>query len=79
VDSSGPLTELDGRELEALRGAATWYAKYHAPIIAEQADEESAYAVARREEYLDLVRALAKLGVRLRVPDSLAKLETRAA
>lgn len=70
---------LDPRELEALRGAATWYARYHSSIIADEADDESAYAVVRREEYLDLIRALAKLGVRLGVPERLADRGSRAA
>lgn len=66
-----PLAELSQREVEALRGAAVWYAKYHAAAIAEHAHDRGAYAVAEREEYLDLIAALRKLGVRLRVPEAL--------
>lgn len=79
VEAADQPLALDPREYEALRGAATWYAKYHASIIAEEADDESAYAVVRREEYLDLIRALAKLGVRIGVPERLADLQSKAA
>lgn len=79
VEPADPPLTLDPRELEALRAAATWYAKYHASIIAEEADDESAYAVVRREEYLDLIRALGKLGVQIGVPERLADLKSQAA
>lgn len=79
VESADRSLGLASRELDALRVAATWYAKYHASIIAEEADDESAYAVVRREEYLDLIAALAKLGVRIGVPERLAGLESHAA
>jgi hypothetical protein len=65
------LGDLDPRELEALRGAAVWYAKYRAADVAERAGDRSAAAIVEREEYLALVAALAKLGVRVRVPDPL--------
>ena len=65
------LPELSSRELQALRGAAVWYAKYHAVAVAQTAGDEAAYAVAEREEYLDLLSALGKLGARVRVPDAL--------
>ena len=71
MDESTNLPELTERELQALRGAAVWYAKYHAGSIASAAHDSAAYAVADREEYLDLIAALAKLGVRVRVPDAL--------
>lgn len=70
MSESGPLPDLTERELQALRGAAVWYAKYHAAAVASSADDLGAYAVAEREEYVDLVAALAKLGVRIRVPDA---------
>jgi hypothetical protein len=60
-----PLSEA---ELSALKNAATWYAKYHARIIAERADDRSAYAMAQRERYQALLAGLRKLGVRLRDP-----------
>lgn len=62
---------LADHEREALLSAATWYAKYHGRIIAEQADDPSAMAVARRDRYLNLHAALWKLGVRIRLPDEL--------
>ena len=75
----GPLSDLDPRELDALRDAAVWYAKYRAADIAEQADGRSATAVVAREEYLALVAALRKLGVRVRVPDALMEQVAKAA
>lgn len=59
---------LSEAEAEALARAGSWYANYHARMIAERADDESAYAVAKRERYDDLVSGLRKLGVR--IPDS---------
>lgn len=70
MDESTNLPEFSEGELQALRGAAVWYAKYHAGSIASAAHDTAAYAVAEREEYLDLT-ALAKLGVRVRMPDAL--------
>lgn len=72
--SFGPVNELPEftpRELQALRGAAVWYAKYHAAAVAQTAGDEAGFAVAEREEYLDLISALGKLGARVRVPDAL--------
>jgi len=43
-----PFTTLSERELEALSAAGTWYAKYHASIIAEQAQDGGAKAVEDR-------------------------------
>lgn len=63
---------LSEGELRALVAAATWYAKYHEPIIAEHADDESALGVARREQFEDLHLALRKLGVRLRPPPGIS-------
>lgn len=71
MDESRNLPDFTEQELQALRGAAVWYAKYHAGSIASTADDPRAYAVAEREEYLDLIAALEKLGVRVRVPDAL--------
>lgn len=61
--------DLTEQEVAAIRRAAVWYAKYHESRISELAKDPSAYAVVEREEYLDLVAALGKLGVRLPVPD----------
>jgi hypothetical protein len=71
VDETTNLPAFTEREIHALRGAAVWYAKYHAGSIASTAQDRAAYAVEEREEYLDLIAALAKLGVRVRVPDAL--------
>lgn len=73
VIDGDPLHSLSHRELQALRGAAVWYAKYHASTVAAHADERAADAVSEREEYLDLVAALHKLGAKIRVPDALVE------
>lgn len=67
----GALIDLSESEMRALTQAASWYASYHSRIIAEQADDPSAAAVARRDGFLDLYAALSKLGIRLRLPDEL--------
>lgn len=56
---------LSEAEADALARAGAWYANYHARMITERADDESAYAVAKRERYDDLVSGLRKLGVRI--------------
>lgn len=63
--------QLEQTEHDALRSAAVWYFKRHARIIAERADDGSAYATVQRERFLDLHTALWKLGVRLALPDEL--------
>ncbi len=78
VSETTPLHMLTPRELQALRGAAIWYAKYHAAAVAAHATEKAAYAVSEREEYLDLIAALQKLGVKIRVPDALVELSSAA-
>jgi hypothetical protein len=78
VSDATPLHTLTPRELQALRGAAIWYAKYHAGTVEEHARDKAAYAVSEREEYLDLVAALAKLGVKIRLPDALAEMSSAA-
>lgn len=67
-DAVETLTE---EERYALTSAATWYFKHHARIIADAADDRSAYATTRRERYLALRSALGKLGIRLALPDEL--------
>lgn len=64
-------TGLTEREIDALTTAATWYFKYHGPIIAKLADDPSAMAMARRDDFYDLHAAIGKLGVRLALPDGL--------
>jgi hypothetical protein len=71
--------DLDTEELEALRAAGAWYAKYHAGRIAELADHPSAYAEHKREKFLTLVRALRKLGFEMALPDALHPGERHAA
>jgi len=71
--------DLTPAELEALRGAGAWYAKYHAVRVAELADDPSAYAEHRRERFLTLVGALRKLGFEMALPDSLRPNERQAA
>ena len=72
VPSLSPVAaDLSEQELDALTEGAAWYAKYHERMIAEQADDRSAAAVARREHFEDLHAALRKLGVRIRRPDGL--------
>ncbi len=73
MDEPRELPDFSEREIQALRGAAVWYAKYHAGAIASAAQDPGAYAVAEREEYLALVAALDKLGVRVRLPDALQR------
>jgi hypothetical protein len=79
VIDPAPLRDLEPRELDALCDAAVWYAKYRAADIAERSDDRSATAVVAREEYLDLITALRKLGVRIRVPDALSQHVANAA
>lgn len=75
-----PITDdLTSAELEALRGAGAWYAKYHAVRIAELADDPSAYAERKREKFLSLVAALRKLGFEMALPDALRSDERQAA
>jgi len=66
-----PLADLSPREVRALAEAAAWYAKYHEEIISKSADDHSALAVTRREQFDSLHSALWKLGIRLRRPDGL--------
>lgn len=67
------VEELSDDEHLALTTAASWYFKYHARIIANEADDRSALAVSRRDDFLDLHGALWKLGVRLALPDELRR------
>ena len=65
MDSREQLEALTEAEIVEMRRAAAWYAKYHARIIAERADDLSAAAVAQRDRYLSLIGGLRKLGVRI--------------
>ena len=77
--SSTCADDLTPAEVEALRGAGAWYAKYHAVRVAELADDPSAYAEHKREKFLTLVSALRKLGFDMAVPDVLRAHERSAA
>ena len=59
------IANLSDEEIVELRRAATWYAKYHAGIIAERTDDPSAMAVAQRDRYLTLITGLRKMGARV--------------
>jgi hypothetical protein len=65
MDPREQLDALTEDEIAEIRRAATWYAKYHARIIAEGADDYSAAAVAKRDRYLSLIKGLRKMGVRI--------------
>jgi hypothetical protein len=67
------LAELSPGELRELIAAAAWYAKRHEPFVAAIANDPSAGALVERERYLLLHDALRKLGVRLRLPDGVAR------
>jgi hypothetical protein len=77
------FAELSEAELAEIRSAATWYAKFHARIIAERTDDPSAAAVAQRDRYLTLIAGLRKLGARVVDPtvpiSSLAPRQEKAA
>ena len=66
------IETLSEHELRALAEGAAWYAKYHERMIADQADDASAAAVARRRHFEHLHAGLRKLGIRMRRPDGLA-------
>jgi len=63
--------DLTPSELEALRAAGAWYAKYHAARIDDLAGDPSAYAAQKREKFRTLVTALRKLGFEMALPDGL--------
>lgn len=77
--STTSVDDLTPAELEALRGAGAWYAKYHAVRVAELAADPSAYAAHKREKFLTLVGALRKLGFEMALPDALRSNERQAA
>lgn len=79
MDPTRDVGELSTAEVEALRSAGAWYAKYHAVRVAELADDPSAYAESRRDKFLTLVSALRKLGFEMALPDELRSGERQAA
>ncbi|MGK2939477.1 MAG: hypothetical protein ACSLFR_17020 [Solirubrobacteraceae bacterium] len=77
IEDSKP--DLTPEEVRALRAAGAWYAKYHQARVADLADDPSAYAEEKREEFLALVAGLRKLGVEMALPDALRASERRLA
>lgn len=65
------VAALTDREIDALAAAAAWYARYHAPTIAQEAGNPGAAAVGHRERYVELIVALRKLGVQILPPDGI--------
>ena len=65
------IEQLSSSEQGALLSAAVWYFKRHARIIADEADDRSALAVARRDDFRELHAALRRLGVPVALPDEL--------
>jgi hypothetical protein len=65
MDFRDKVEELTEEEFVQIRSAATWYAKFHARIIAERLDDRSAMAVGQRERYEDLISGLRKVGARV--------------
>jgi len=72
MEQTDLIERMTPAELDALRGAAAWYAKYNHAKIEEALDDRSAYAMIRRERYIALVSALRKLGFDMALPDALA-------
>ncbi len=68
MDFRDSLEELSEEEFIQIRGAARWYASFHARMIAEKLDDTSAMAVGQRERYKALIDGLRKLGVRVHDP-----------
>jgi hypothetical protein len=65
MDIRERVEELTEEEFIQLRSAATWYAKFHARMIAERLDDRSAMAVGQRERYEALISGLRKVGARV--------------
>lgn len=65
------IEQLTSSEQSVLVSAAVWYFKRHARIIADEAADRSALAVARRDDFLELHAALRRLGIPIALPDEL--------
>jgi len=65
MDLRDKVDELSEEEFVQIRSAATWYAKFHARMIAERLDDPSAMAVGQRERYKALISGLRKVGARV--------------
>lgn len=68
MDIRDKVDQLSKEEFAQIRGAAAWYAKFHARMIAERLDDPSAMAVGQRERYKALISGLRKLDVRVHDP-----------
>jgi hypothetical protein len=65
MDFRKKVDDLTEEEFVQIRSAATWYAKFHAQMIAERLDDRSAMAVGQRERYEALISGLRKIGARV--------------
>lgn len=65
MDFRDKMDELTEEEFVQIRSAATWYAKFHARMIAERLDDRSAMAVGQRERYKALISGLRKVDARV--------------
>jgi hypothetical protein len=68
MDARDRIGVLSEEEFVQIRSAATWYAKFHARMIAERLDDPSAMAVGQRERYETLIDGLRKIGARVHDP-----------
>jgi hypothetical protein len=68
MDFHDRIGQLSEEEFLQIRAAATWYANFHARMIAERLDDPSAMAVGQRERHEALLAGLRKLGARVHDP-----------
>jgi hypothetical protein len=68
MDFRDKLGELSEEEFLQIRAAATWYANFHARMIAERLDDPSAMAVGQRERHQTLLAGLRRIGARVHDP-----------
>jgi hypothetical protein len=68
MDFKDKIDQLSEEEFVQIRSAASWYAKFHARMIAERLDDPSAMAVGQRERYEALISGLRKIGARVHDP-----------
>jgi len=66
TDEAPGIDALSASEQAAVRSAAVWYFKRHARIIADEADDESVRAVARRDDFSSCTRRCASSACRSR-------------
>lgn len=68
MDFRDKVEELSEEEFVQIRSAASWYASFHARMIAERLDDPSAMAAGQRERYKALISGLRKIGARVHDP-----------